>query len=513
MPLEILENRGLLPMPAFNGDYSWRPINSAQLTFLECRAQMALFGGASGGGKTEVLVADAVQEYANPKFRGVLLRKSFSEMTAIIDTIEKICQPLGVRRSDGGRLWRFPSGAQLRLGYMSSDKDVELYTGKPISWLGIDEAQFQDESRIRKLLPWVATPREYGLKDRVRMSANPSTPWLKQVFLNGECPVCHPERSVIPGAVYAGARWKKDQELTMLTTAFVPARVSDNPLYDERKMAVLLSQSADVRKKLLDGCWCSTEGAFFPFLNDSYILPYSECGEEWWHPHFISMDYGYSNSAAATGLYFVNDRGIIFKVQELVSRTMYSEDYARAVLRSMCEREIGGKRIRLVTGFADPAMDAHTGTGQSNLDIINGVLADADLYLRKAAKDSIGNAQVLSGKLSRREYILTDMVPKTYESLTSRKNDPDRPGAILKIKGDELDDVLDTDLYGINTFLQGASKPTEIENEERINRMVEAGADQRSIQVALWRLQQSEKKTQVLPAMGKATIGRFRVGR
>ena len=208
-------------------------------------------------------------------------------MTNLMDEMERIYSPLGGRKSDGGKLWKFPSGAMMRLGYMAKDADVELYTGKPISWLGIDEAQFQTEDRVRSLLPWVSTPTEYGLRDRIRLTANPSTPWLRQVFLNGECPVCHPQRSVRPAAVYGGARWKKDDMPVMLTTCFIPALLSDNPAYDERKMSMLLSQTADVQKKLVAGCWCATEGAFFPFLNDSYIIPYSECGEQWWHQHFI----------------------------------------------------------------------------------------------------------------------------------------------------------------------------------------------------------------------------------
>lgn len=511
MALTLLEDRGLIPLPAnlheVNG---WVPKNSAQLTFINCRAQMALFGGQSGGGKSNVLVADSAQEHANPHFRGILLRKSFTEMSNLIDEMTKIYQPLGGRKSEGGKLWRFPSGASMRLGYMAADKDVELYTGKPISWLGIDEVQFQTEDRVRKLLPWVATPREYGLRDRIRLTANPSTPWLMSLFLNGQCPIHHPSKSVIPGAVYGGARWKSDDDPVMLTTCFIPAKLSENPLYDERKRQMLESQTEAVRRKLLEGCWCTVEGAFLPFLNDSYIVPFSECREEWWMQHFVSMDYGFSSSAAATGLYFMNESGRIFKIMEIVEKTMYSDEYAHLIRKRMLEREIGGHRIRITSGYADPAMDAHTGTGKSNLDIINDVLAESDFTLLKAAKDSVGNAQLLAGKLRRREYCLTDMVPQTYESLKSRMNDPDRPGAILKVKGDPLDDVLDTDLYGLNTFLTGERKPDEVATAERLQKLKDEGVDERSLGVIKWRMEQAAAARSGSVAMGRATIGSIR---
>lgn len=513
MSLILLENRGFLPLPAnlheVNG---WVPINSAQLTFINCRAQIALFGGQSGGGKSNVLVADSAQEYMNPHFRGILLRKSFTEMANIIDEMTKIYLPLGGRKSEGGKLWRFPSGAQMRLGYMAKDADVELYTGKPISWLGIDEAQFQTEDRFRLLLPWVSTPIEWGLRDRIRLTANPSTPWLMALFLNNACPIHKSEKSTIPCAVYGGARWKKDENPVMLTTCFIPAKLSENPLYDERKRAMLESQTADVRKKLLDGCWCATEGAFFAFLNESYIVPYSEVNEQWWMTHFVVMDYGMSSSAAATGLYFMDEANRMIKIGEDVERKMYSNEYAHHIGKKFLEREIGGKRTRIITGYCDPAMDAHTGTGQSNREIIQEVFDQYDLSLMSAAKDSIGNAQSLAGRLSRREFILTDLCPKSYESLSSRKHDPDRPGAILKVKGDELDDLVDTDLY-TNTFLTGDRKPDEVATAERLETLRKGGVDERSIAVLKWKLDRESAERAAPVGMGRPTLNRVQVRR
>lgn len=511
--LRLMENRGLLDLPVYDWGSGWRPGSSQQYTFLDCRAQLCLYGGQSGGGKSNVLVADSAQEYDNPHFRGVLLRKSISEMNSLKSEIEKIYRPLGARRAEGGKLWRLPAGGELRLGYMARDEHIELYTGQPISWLGIDEAQFQTEDRVRALFPWVATPPEYGLRDRIRMTANPSAPWLLNLFLNNECPVCHAERSVIPCAVYMGARWKKDDDPVMKTTCFIPAKLSDNPYYSEEKKAALMSQTADVRKKLLDGCWCSTEGAFFPFLNDSYVLPQFDAGEQWWHTHFVSMDYGFSSSAAACGLYFANEFGRIYKIGESVERKMYSDEFAHHVGKNFLQREIGGKKCRVTEGYADPAMDAHTGTGKSNLDIINGVLEGYGMHLTKAAKDAIGNAQTLAGKLSRREFVITDGAPKTYESLQSRRTDPDRSGAILKIAGDELDDVLDETLYGLNNYLQSAGKPKDVEIEEKMNKLAEQGVDQASIMVQRWRLQQAAA-TQGQPAqMARPTIGNVGIRR
>ncbi len=503
----------MIPLPAnIKETNGWFPNSFPQMTLIECRAQIVLYGGASGGGKSNGLVGDSAQEYDNPRFRGILLRKSYTEMTNIMDEMERIYLPLGGRKAEGGKLWRFPSGAQMRVGYMAKDADVELYTGKPVSWLGIDEAQFQTEERFRSLLPWVSTPPEYGLRDRVRLTANPSTPWLKKVFLNDSCPVCYPAKSVIPGAVYQGARWKKDETPVMRTTCFIPAKASDNPAYGEEKVVALMSQTAAIQKKLLLGCWCATEGAFFDFLNESYVLPYHAAGEEWWMPHFIVMDYGMSSSAAATGLYFMDESNRMIKVGEDVQRKMYSYDYAQHIGRKFLEREIKGKRTKIISGYCDPAMNAHTGTGKSNREIIQGVFEPMGLSLMSAAKDSIGNAQSLASRLSRREFILTDTCPKSFESLASRKHDPDRPGAILKVPGDELDDLLDTDLY-TNTFLTGDRKPDEVAREEMLKKLEQNGVDERSLSVIRWRLERKDQAKSGPVIFGKPSLGRASIVR
>jgi hypothetical protein len=517
MGLTVFENNGMLPLPAgIEATAGWYPRNAPQYTFINCRAQIALFGGQSGGGKTNVLVADSAQEWQNPNFRGVIIRESFQEMQNIMDEMDTIYRPLGARHTDGKKFWRFPAGGQMRLGYMAVDDDIKKFTGKPISFLGIDEAQFQTEARIRKILPWVATPPSYGLRDRVRMTANPSTPWLKKLFLNNECPVCHPERSTIPAAIYAGARWNEDDDFVMMTTAFIPAKLSENPLYDEQKKAALMSQTADVRRKLLDGCWCHTEGAFLPFLNESYYRPYSEADEQWWHTHFLSMDYGYSSSAAATGLYSVNEQGTIFKIMEDSQRKMYSQEYAHHIAQKMILRKIGSpeQRCRIVSAYADSAMDQHNGaTGRSNLEIINEVMSQHGVHFIKGAKAPQASAQLLAGKLKRREYVITRACPKTWECWTTRKADPNKSGEVLKVPGDELDDQKDVDLYALNNFCQGTKKPAEVATAEKIAELEKQGVDQRSISVTRYRLEQSAAKLSEPARMGRATVGNYRRGR
>ena len=118
----------------------WWPISAPQQTAMHSKAQILLYGGASGGGKTDLLVADAMQEYENTNLRAILIRKSFTEMNQIMDRCKAIYQPFGAFYRSRENSWIFPSGARIRLGYMANDASITMYQGNPFSYLGIDES-------------------------------------------------------------------------------------------------------------------------------------------------------------------------------------------------------------------------------------------------------------------------------------------------------------------------------------------------------------------------------------
>lgn len=461
----------------------WWPINPQQQAALECQAEFLLFGGASGGGKSDVLCADGMQEYENPNLRGLLLRKSYGEMNQLMDRMADIYKPFGARWKGDDHTWIFPSGAKIRTGYMASDLDVGKYQGNPYSWLGVDEAGAQSENRIRKILPWLSStdPR---LRVRARFTANPGgegMAWLLKVFLRGKCPIHKPatfaERdreftSVWPGRVYSGSRWQSDEGQTFKTVAFIPSLVTDNPLYDKKKIDSLMSQTAEVQEHLLHGCWCAAEGMYFPFLRTDYVMPYATLEDQWWWNHFISIDYGYGNSSAAAGLYCVSPEGRIYKIAERIRQKMASTEFAEMICndwivpnitypgevitnddkrrqQAWLDRvaanpdHIQPHRRRMICCYIDPANDQHHGTGQSNKEIMAESFAKYGVSMIDAAKDPAGNALQLHRKLSQRAFILCDTAPKTYESLATRMMDDKRMGAVKKIHGDPLDDLYD----------------------------------------------------------------------
>jgi hypothetical protein len=435
-------------------------------------------------------------------------------MGQIMDTTYALYSQMGARwRGNPHNHWKFPSGSYVRLGYMSEDKHVQIYQGNPYTYLGVDESTHQTERRIRRILPWLAST-DPSLRVRARFATNPGdvgADWHMALFLRKKCPVHFPEESVEPGRIYAGdnLRWPSDKVPVLKTVSFIPASVRDNPFYGQEKIDALKTQEAAIAERLLTGCWCALSGRYFDFLTPDYKLRFDDAKEEWWHRHFISIDYGYGASWAAAGLYFVSEpsidfpEGRMFKVAEMVRGgdpteqnpgRRGSEDFAHEVVEHFVRRNVGGKRPQFEYVCFDPANDAHIGTGKSNMDIMSEVFTKEGIPSIKAAKDRVGNAQQSYRMLKKGQLVICDTAPITFASFGSRMHDPKLPGAVLKVEADPKDDLYDETTYIANTYFSSSEKPREIADLEKLKKMREAGLDEHSIWIHQERMRMDREK-------------------
>jgi len=99
--------------------------------------------------------------------------------------------------------------------------------------------------------------------------------------------------------------------------------------------------------------------------------------------------------------------------------------------------------------------------------------------------------------LQKGEWQIADTCPKLIEAIPSRMHDEKRPGDVLKVPGDPLDDVADDARYGIYTFVTTAEKPPELAIADACRQLAELGDPSASI-----RYQQmlAESQVQYQPA-------------
>lgn len=516
-----------LELPPLGTEPVWWPINAAQQAMINCRAELLLMGGQSGGGKTQALAADAMQERRNPALRALLLRTTLEEMQELEDIQQRMYEPYGARWLK--KRWRFPSGATIRSGYLAHDKHLGRYKGNPYSWLGVDEADQHPEMRLRFLIGWLAAPLHAKLRVRARLTSNPGGighGWLMKVFLRNRCPVHYPaafeddrpyETSVWPGRVYRGACWTDDSPVHK-TVAFIPARLVDNPLYGREKLESLLTQTKAVQQQLLYGCWCNAAGLYFDFMRPDDVAPYAAIGHEWWWSCFMGIDYGYGNSAAAAGMYATHPSGRVYKIRERVERKMSAQNFALSLvqkgftptdfpkqgqqahwLTKLKARD--PERPRVSFCVMDEAMDQHHGTGKSVYRVISEVLAEHGIGSIKWSHDPQGNAQVLYNGLANKGLVLTREsadLPMSYRSLSSRIVDERK--AVKKIHGAWEDDVADETMGAYNTWRQNSEKPSRTALSDELEQMRKEGIDETTLARIAWtreqKIQAEEKKAQ-----------------
>lgn len=74
----------------------------------------ALYGGAAGGGKSDCALAEALRQVEIPHYRGLILRKTFPQLTELMDRSTEIYRRAykKARFNESKHVWTFPSGAQ-----------------------------------------------------------------------------------------------------------------------------------------------------------------------------------------------------------------------------------------------------------------------------------------------------------------------------------------------------------------------------------------------------------------
>lgn len=338
------------------------------------------------------------------------------------------------------------------------------------SFIGYDESTLHTEKQVRNILGRLSST-DPSLRLRMRLTSNPGNvgaAWHQALFLRGECPIHNPGASARPGQLYRDRVWPSDKQPIPFSVAFIPGKLSDHNLLDADYAKRLHMMAGGSAAAMETGCWCSLEGSYFSFVHNGLIRPLAEIGMEWWHSHFLSIDYGYGKSSSSVGLYVRSPseagclEGRIRKIGELVAPHVPAYELAAMVVERFIQPTLGGQRRRIIAAYLDPSNFKDIGDGHTIADQINEVLEPWDVVCERASNDRLGGWQLLYRMLRTGEFEITDVCPQTFEAIRTRMHDEKKPGDIRKVSGDPLDDVADETRYAIYTFVNQSEKPREL---------------------------------------------------
>ena len=216
----------------------WRP-QPRQAAFMRRSEDEALYGGAAGGGKSDALVIEALRQVDRPNYRGLIVRKTYPQLSELIDKTMRYYKPVfpAAKYNGSAHCWTFPSGAKIYFGSMFRTQDKYNYQGKQFDFIGVDELTHFTWDEYSYLMSR-NRPSGAGTQVYMRATANPGGighGWVKARFITPAPPgtrmvqlvdVKKPDGSV---------------EKMRRTRIFIPSTVFDNPALLENDPGYYLS--------------------------------------------------------------------------------------------------------------------------------------------------------------------------------------------------------------------------------------------------------------------------------
>lgn len=159
------------------------PQEGPQTVFLKTAADIALFGGGAGGGKSFALLLEPLYHWSNSKFGGVIFRRNTTQVRnegGLWDESVTLYAPLKAHPREAFLEWVFPSGARMKFSHLEYDHTVYDWQGAQVPYIGFDELTHFTEKQF-----WYMLSRNRstsGVSGYVRATCNPDADsWVRKL--------------------------------------------------------------------------------------------------------------------------------------------------------------------------------------------------------------------------------------------------------------------------------------------------------------------------------------------
>jgi hypothetical protein len=242
-------------------------------------ADITFYGGAAGGGKSEMIMVEAVSYcLMHPGVEVAVFRRKHTELEkSLVGRFRKLVPRHIAKYSKTDKVARFYNGSLLWFCHCKDEGNVYDYQSAEWALLCIDEASHFTEFQVKYLLTRVRTTLK-GVRTRVILGSNPGNVghgWLKRWFIAPDPRELGDRHVPAPGAVWRPHPTKDGEDPAKVRTrCYIPARLEDNRILmeaDPNYEGGILQLGGDKAKQLRWGDWDA---------NDSMIV-----GPEWrqWH--------------------------------------------------------------------------------------------------------------------------------------------------------------------------------------------------------------------------------------
>lgn len=229
------------------------------------QADEVFYGGAAGGGKTDLLIGMAAECHK----QSVIFRRIYPNLKGVIRRSREIIGD-AAKENKSDKSWTFPDGRSIEFGAVQYEENKTDWQGRPHDLKGFDELPEFTKSQYEFICGW---NRSTDPSQRVRVLATGNPPidesgnwiierwgaWLDEKHPNPAKPgelrwyatIDGQEREFTNGdPVKVG-----NETIYPRSRTFIPAFLDDNPFYsqDNRYRSILQSLPEPLRSKLLYG--------------------------------------------------------------------------------------------------------------------------------------------------------------------------------------------------------------------------------------------------------------------
>lgn len=253
------------------------PASKRQEDFLLSEADITVFGGAAGSGKSYVGLMTPLLFVDDPNFRGVIFRRTMPEITAgggLWDTARQMYKEFDprVQFKEKDKTVVFPSGASLKFSHLEMEKDKYSHQGAQYTFVLFDEGTHFTETQVDYLRSRIRSAN-YKYKTQMKITCNPDydsflRKWVEW-YLDPETGIPDPEKSGViryfkrQGDEYMWANTREELieqygDKGIKSFRFLPANIYDNPPLMENNpdyLDTLESLGRVEKERLLYGSW------------------------------------------------------------------------------------------------------------------------------------------------------------------------------------------------------------------------------------------------------------------
>lgn len=260
------------------------PKSVKQEMFISSDADITIFGGAMGAGKTFLGIMKYLQYIHLPTFRGVITRRTTPQLTGVggvLDTAMDLFRKVDpkVRYNSQTKQFKFSSGALIALQHFEYEKDKDNFQGLQANLILVDEAQQYTETQVTYLRGRNRNPKCPEVRPRMMLTCNPEKKsflrkWIDWWLDSDGFPRKDRDgvkRYYLPlgGKMYwadtaeeliaeHSKSYPNPDECIPTSVVFISANIYDNPPLMEAQpeyIGNLLAMGKIEQAKYLHGCW------------------------------------------------------------------------------------------------------------------------------------------------------------------------------------------------------------------------------------------------------------------